>query len=784
MRIPFVGTDANDIMLGLGGADLLEGRDRDDVLDGGGGGDTLDGGEGDDDLIGDSSEDKAPDTYVLSRTDNFDQLLNVDLSKDSIVLDTETFSRDSLDITENAVGLLLSYTSSGENQKQYQSYIVGATLEQLFEEGPYTEGKNIPIVDTKGKSILTPPTFADGLEPDDAVIIGTAGSDDPNSPASNPVQLDKNGNVQLDKDGNNVVRFRGTAEENTMLGLAGADTLEGNGGDDVLDGGGGGDRMDGGADNDQLIGGDDDIGDVFVISQGDDIYKQFDLSTDKIEYGFDSDDLRLIEVDYQEVEGSDQIPSLKIEHPSGSALLVGVRLEDFNQAKPSPIVDPNGKPLDLNFSKKDYHILISNTAEITADKLPAASESVERFDIDQLDDGITYEIRAVFDWDNSESKRKLQWLLDVEQFGSRSLDENEDESQMILEKLTKSGRVANQLKNGAYAFHEAENYRGSEAIAELDVSNLSTIDRMFKRAKAFNYDIGDWDVSNVDNMLNMFGGATAFNQEIGDWDVSNVTDMRAMFNGARSFNQEIGDWDVSNVESMMYMFSDATAFNQEIGDWDVSNVGSMDNMFGGASTFNQDIGDWDVSNVTDMRTMFNGARSFNQEIGNWDVSNVEDMAHMFYYARSFNQDIGDWDVSSVESMMYMFSGATSFNQEIGDWDVSNVGSMETMFGGASTFNQDIGDWDTSANANFNYMFDGASAFNRDLSRWDVAIAEYRFDPSEAGNWTGERPGEDRVYAFVNGGEPNWGGGQVAGSYDDYSYQAIIGSEDADGPVTA
>ena len=44
----------------------------------------------------------------------------------------------------------------------------------------------------------------------------------------------------------------------------------------------------------------------------------------------------------------------------------------------------------------------------------------------------------------------------------------------------------------------------------------------------------DWDVSNVTNMGNMFRRALSFNQPIGDWDVSNVTDMESMFMNATS----------------------------------------------------------------------------------------------------------------------------------------------------------------------------------------------------------------------------------------------------------
>jgi len=170
-----------------------------------------------------------------------------------------------------------------------------------------------------------------------------------------------------------------------------------------------------------------------------------------------------------------------------------------------------------------------------------------------------------------------------------------------------------------------------------------------------------------------------FNEDIGYWDVSNVTSMRRMFYGARSFNQPIGRWDVSNVTNMENMFSFARSFNQPIGDWDVSNVTDMTSMFSFARSFNQPIIDWNVSSVMDMNYMFFNSRLFNQPIGRWDVSNVTNMAGMFYSAGSFNQPLGDWNVSSVMNMDEMFSYAMSFNQDLSNWSVPAISHRPSAF---------------------------------------------------------------------------------------------------------
>ena len=260
------------------------------------------------------------------------------------------------------------------------------------------------------------------------------------------------------------------------------------------------------------------------------------------------------------------------------------------------------------------------------------------------------------------------------------------------------------------------------ATDEPDLSNVTSMNKMFYDASSLNQDINAWDVSSINDMSDMFAGASAFNQNLSNWDVSNVTNMSRMFAGATSFNQDISSWNVgsvtgfSTISGMYQMFSGASSFNQDIGSWDVSNVKVMSSMFGGAEAFNQDLGDWDVGKVTSMSDMFKNATSFDQDLNNWDVSSVTNMFGMFF-GSSFNQNIGSWDVSNVTNMSYMFSG-TPFNQDISSWDVSNVTNMSYMFRD-TPFNQDIGAWNVGKVNNMTSMFQNAISFNQDIGSWDV-----------------------------------------------------------------
>jgi len=273
---------------------------------------------------------------------------------------------------------------------------------------------------------------------------------------------------------------------------------------------------------------------------------------------------------------------------------------------------------------------------------------------------------------------------------------------------------------GAFQFASNMEYNANDTP---DLTNVFTMESMFRDASSFNGDFSGWDVSSVKYMDNMFRGASSFNGNITTWNVSALQNTAAMFHTAKVFNQDISGWNVSAVTDMGNMFYDAETFNQDISGWDVSNVTDMGSMFREAESFNQDLGasvaDWNVSSVTDMKSMFSGASSFDGDISSWDVSSVQNMSFMFGGDIPFNQDISNWVVSSVTDMMRMFEEASLFNQDISGWDVSNVTNMRGMFKSAVAFNQDISNWTVSAVTDMGGMFYQASNFNQDLSGWDI-----------------------------------------------------------------
>lgn len=259
---------------------------------------------------------------------------------------------------------------------------------------------------------------------------------------------------------------------------------------------------------------------------------------------------------------------------------------------------------------------------------------------------------------------------------------------------------------------------GNWDLSGWDISNVITLERMFRGANKFNGDISTWNTSNVSNMERTFEGATAFNGDISNWDVSNVITFESMFRDARSFSGDLSSWDISSAQNLRVMFSGTRLFDSDISNWDVSNVTNFEFMFL-SSRFNQPIGNWNMSSAQSLNGMFQNNSLFNQDISSWDVSSVTNMNGLFFGTR-FNQDISSWDVSSVQQMSAMFR-RSRFNQDISNWDVSSVTVFSDTFKDNLDFNQNLGNWNVSAALTMNNIFQGArlSTENYDaiLSSW-------------------------------------------------------------------
>ena len=202
--------------------------------------------------------------------------------------------------------------------------------------------------------------------------------------------------------------------------------------------------------------------------------------------------------------------------------------------------------------------------------------------------------------------------------------------------------------------------------------------------------IDQWGIGTWTSMKIAFYGAENLVMTATDSpDLSQVTSMEQMFRKAHIFNGDFSGWDTSNVTSMEGMFFEAEFFNGDISGWDTSSVTDISSMFYRAYDFNQDISGWDTSNVTDMESMFYDAKAFNQDIGGWDTSKVEFMNHMFRGTEDFNQDIGSWDVASLTNAHSMFQGTAlsseNYDALLAGWAAQSLQTGVNFHGGNSQY---------------------------------------------------------------------------------------------------
>ena len=120
-------------------------------------------------------------------------------------------------------------------------------------------------------------------------------------------------------------------------------------------------------------------------------------------------------------------------------------------------------------------------------------------------------------------------------------------------------------------------------------------------------DIKQWGTGKWKTMKNAFWGTANMIVTARDKpDLSQVTSLENMFRGARRVNPDTESWDMSNITTMKRMFAGAYVANPDTHLWDTANVNNMSYMFYQAYSANPDMSGWNIGQVTIMFEMFNG----------------------------------------------------------------------------------------------------------------------------------------------------------------------------------
>ncbi len=202
--------------------------------------------------------------------------------------------------------------------------------------------------------------------------------------------------------------------------------------------------------------------------------------------------------------------------------------------------------------------------------------------------------------------------------------------------------IANKLPT-TLRFGVSGYYSGDTVVNYLDISNLTTFNKMF-------YGLYITEIKGIE-----------------DWDTSKITDMSYVFyeNKLRG-SLNLSKWDVSQVTDMSYMFYGNYYLTElDLTGWEIGKVANLSNMFMGCSELVtlKGLSDWDTSKVTNMSYLFGECSSIRDFsfVENWNVESLVDASYMFYYCFEYleNIDLSKWNAKALTNMSYMFYYCTA-----------------------------------------------------------------------------------------------------------------------------
>ena len=89
-----------------------------------------------------------------------------------------------------------------------------------------------------------------------------------------------------------------------------------------------------------------------------------------------------------------------------------------------------------------------------------------------------------------------------------------------------------------------------------DLSQATSIERVFEYVESIIGDLNKGDVSHIENFSSAFHDSQ-FNGDISRWNTSRVTNMESMFFQAASFDQNLSQWNISQLKSAYSMFNES-----------------------------------------------------------------------------------------------------------------------------------------------------------------------------------------------------------------------------------
>ena len=259
-------------------------------------------------------------------------------------------------------------------------------------------------------------------------------------------------------------------------------------------------------------------------------------------------------------------------------------------------------------------------------------------------------------------------------------------------------------------------------------------------------DVHGFDTSNVTDMTYFFSGlGYEYTWEtsgphltflhLDEMDVSNVTSMERMFEEVSVTELDLSSWDVSSVETFSDMFLEtARASMIDLSGWDTSSATNMYRMFCWCENLEDLRGyeNFDTSNVTEMAAFFADCPKLTHiDVSKWDTGNVTDFEEMFVDCTGITElDVSHFNVYSGQYFDSMFDNCPNLKKiDTSHWVAPNVKSISWFVQGCSQIEElDLSGFDMTGAVNNSWggiskMFDGCPNLKR-----VVLPDSYRFIP--------------------------------------------------------
>ena len=176
--------------------------------------------------------------------------------------------------------------------------------------------------------------------------------------------------------------------------------------------------------------------------------------------------------------------------------------------------------------------------------------------------------------------------------------------------------------------------------------------------------VQQWGKNKYKGLEKMFAGfhTVEFADDAGVPDLSQATSIERVFEYVESIIGDLNKWDVSHIENFSSAFHDSQ-FNGDISKWDTQNATTMRDMFMSAFYFNGDISRWNTSQVMDMRSMFFQAASFDRNLSQWDIAQLKLAYDMFDESglspKNFTATLDGW--ATRQPRQYVHMGARTIH---------------------------------------------------------------------------------------------------------------------------